>query len=113
MEEAEQGLDRLRRSLANREAELAEVEALLHTIGTMRREPDKPLRTSVEVGEGLRVSAVVDPPHERVHVHLGLGVFVELPLDSAAMLCGARRELLLRKLRLLDEQRTIVAGPSA
>ena len=113
MAEDEERLLQLRRSLADRRAEGDEVEALLRVLEEMRRDPHKPIETRVEVGEGLRVAAVVDPPHERVHVHRGLGIFVELQLDAAALLCASRLELLQRKQQLLREQEALLAGPSA
>jgi prefoldin subunit 5 len=50
----------------------------------------------------LLVQAVVDPPHERIYAHVGLGVYVELSLSAALEVCQQRRRLLNDKLSSCD-----------
>lgn len=109
MTEADARVVSVRRSRAEKEAEFSEVDALLRAVEAMRGSPERPFETRVELGEGLSVKAVVDPPHERVHAHLGLGVFVELPLETASRVCESRLELIRRKLRLLHEEEASLA----
>lgn len=80
--------------------ELREMERLETALDTMNARPSEPYETKVDIGAGLLVSAIVDPPHECVHIHIGLGIHVELPLKEALVVCSQRKKILRSMIQL-------------
>jgi prefoldin subunit 5 len=61
------------------------------------------LSTSVDLGEGIHVQAVV-PAHSSCFVHIGMDIFIEIPVSQVGSMCSARRFLLIAKSRVLKEK---------